>query len=83
MKEVSEKEWKEFKEGIVDEEQELSFSYKSEEWWISRLYGKEKSYLLTRSKDSYTQEFQTAEELFTNGIIDGKKFIERVPDLEW
>lgn len=29
---MSEKEWKEFKEGIVNEEQELSFSYKSEEW---------------------------------------------------
>lgn len=80
---MNEKEWKEFKEGIVDEEQELNFFYKSEEWWINRLYGEEKSYLLTRSKDSYTQEFRTAEELFVNGIIDGKKFIERVPDLEW
>lgn len=72
---MSEKEWKEFKEGIVNEEQELSFSYKSEEWWISRLYGEEKSYLLTRSKDSYTQEFRTAEELFANGIIDGKNLL--------
>lgn len=42
---MNEREWKEFKVGIVDEEQELSFSYKSEEWWISRLYGEEKSYL--------------------------------------
>ncbi len=25
----------------------------------------------------------TAEELFENGLIDGKKFIESVPDLKW
>lgn len=80
---MNEKEWKEFKEGIVDEEQELNFFYKSEEWWISRLYGEEKSYLLTCSKDSYTQVFRTAEELFNKGIIDGKRFLERVSDFEW
>nr|WP_146552822.1 hypothetical protein [Rummeliibacillus sp. SL167] len=68
---------------MVNEEQELNFFYKSEEWWISRLYGEEKSYLLTRSKDSYIQEFRTAKELFENGMIDGKKFKERVPDLKW
>lgn len=67
----------------MDEEQELNFFYKSEEWWIGRLYGEEKSYLLTRSKDSYTKELWTAKELFEKGSIDGKKFIERVPDLEW
>lgn len=79
---MNEKEWEDFKIGIVDEEQELSFYYKSEEWWISRLYSEEKSYLLTRSKDSYTQEFKTAEELFNNGVIDGKPFIKRIKDLE-
>lgn len=75
------KEWEDFKIAIVDKEQELSFYYKSEEWWISRV-PKQKSFLLTRSKDSYTQAFETAEELFNNGIVDGKPFIERVKDFE-
>ena len=80
---MNEKEWKEFKQAIVDDGEELSFLYNSEEWWISRLYSEEKSYLVTRSKDSFTQEFATAEELFSNGMINGKKFTDRVPDLEW
>ncbi|GEL06234.1 MULTISPECIES: hypothetical protein [Rummeliibacillus] len=71
--------WKEFKEAI-EEGQELSFDYKNEEWWISRV-PEEKSFLLTRSKDSFTQAFHSAEELFLHGLIDGKPFIERVKDL--
>ena len=71
--------WQEFREAI-EEGQELAFDYKDEEWWISRV-PEEKSFLLTRSKDSYSQAFKTAEELFKHGIIDGKPFIERIKDL--
>ncbi|GIN92755.1 hypothetical protein J22TS1_38060 [Siminovitchia terrae] len=74
--------WEEVRKAIEDEGQEMSLYYNDEEWWISRLYGEEKSFLLTRSKDSYTQEFETAEELFTKGVVDGKPFIERVKDFD-
>lgn len=79
---MKDNEWKEFKKAFVDEQQEVFFYYKGEEWWISRLYGKEKSYLLTRSRDGYTQEFRTAEELMNDSDMDGKPFIERVPEFE-
>lgn len=64
----------------IDEGQELSFDYKGEEWWISRVDG-ELSFLLTRSSDSYTQYFKTAEELYTKGMIEGKPFIDRIEEL--
>lgn len=71
--------WKTFKEAI-DEGQELSFDYKGEEWWISRVPA-EYSFLLTRSSDSDTQYFKTAEDLYENGLIDGKAFIERISEI--
>lgn len=71
--------WKAVQEAI-DEGQELSFDYKGDEWWISRTNA-EKSFLLTRSSDSYTQYFNTANELFKNGLINGKTFIERIEEL--
>ena len=71
--------WEAVQEAI-DEGQELSFDYKGDEWWISRIDA-EKSFLLTRSSDSYTQYFETAEELYQKGIIDGKPFIERIEQL--
>lgn len=64
----------------IDEGQELSFDYKGEEWWISRV-DEELSFLLTRSSDSYTQYFKTAEELYMKGMIEGKTFIERIEEL--
>lgn len=72
--------WEEVRKAIEDEEQEISLFYNDEEWWISRLYGEEKNFLLTRSKDSFTQRFDTAQELFNKGIVDGKPFIERIKD---
>ena len=75
---MDDKVWKEFKEAI-EEGQELAFDYKDEEWWISRV-PEEKSFLLTRGKYSYTQRFDTAQELFNKGIVDGKPFIERIKD---
>ncbi|MFG3611311.1 hypothetical protein [Rummeliibacillus stabekisii] len=75
------KSWEEVRKAIEDEHQEILLYYKDEEeWWVSRLYGEEKSFLLARSKDSYTQMFATALELFNNGIVDGKPFIERIND---
>lgn len=73
--------WKNFQE-MIDEGQEISFNFKGEEWWISRLYDEEKSYLLT-APDTYTQFFKTADELYKNGMMDGKPFIERVPEIDW
>lgn len=77
---MDQKSWEEVRRAIEDEEQERLLYYNDEEWWVSRLYGEEKSFLLTRGKDSYTQRFATAQDLFNNGIVDGKPFIERVKD---
>ncbi|MGN5456646.1 hypothetical protein QI30_17535 [Kurthia sp. 3B1D] len=71
--------WEQVKEAI-DEGQELSFDYKGDEWWISRVQADD-SFLLTRSSDSDTQYFKTAEDLYQHGVIDGKAFIDRVPEL--
>lgn len=79
---MNKEDWKQFKHLIEDVEEELPFFYKGDEWWISRV-PEEKSFLLTRSKDSYTQEFYTAEELFNQGLMDGKPFIERLPEIHW
>lgn len=76
---MDEETWKTVKEAI-DEGQELSFDYKGDEWWISRVDAP-KSFLLTRSSDSYTQYFETADELYEKGIINGKPFIERIDEL--
>lgn len=40
---MTEKERQEFRFAVEVEEQELAFYYKGEEWWISRLYGEEKT----------------------------------------
>lgn len=75
---MDKKTWEEIKFAIVEEGQEIPFDLDGEEWWISRLYDKEKSYLLT-APNSDTQFFATAEELFEKGIVNGKAFIEQVP----
>lgn len=75
--------WIEFKKGIEENEEEISFYFHDNEWWISRLYGEPRSFLLTRSKDSYTQRFETAEELFTRGEIEGKTITDRREELYW
>lgn len=74
--------WQNFQE-MIDEGQEISFDFNGEEWWISRLHDEEISFFLTRSKDSYTQGFRSADELYKNGMMDGKPFIERVPEIDW
>lgn len=52
---------------------EYNFYLKDEEYWISH---NESGYYLTRVKDSHSQEFATAEELFKNGRIDGASISE-------
>lgn len=76
---MDEETWLEIQQAI-DEGQELSFDYRGEEWWISRI-DDERSFLLTRSSDDLTQYFKTAEELYEKGMIDGKPFIERIAEL--
>lgn len=78
---MTEEGWKVFREEIERYDQELSFYYMDEEWWISRV-PEGKSFLLS-APNSDTQYFETAEALFRHGIIDGKTFIEQVPNLEW
>lgn len=76
---MDEETWLEVQQAI-DEGQELSFDYRGEEWWISRI-DDERSFLLTRSSDDLTQYFKTAEELYEKGMIDGRPFIERIAEL--
>ncbi|MBE7031467.1 MAG: hypothetical protein E7401_00720 [Ruminococcaceae bacterium] len=53
--------------------EEFFFFYNSEKYWISQ---NELGLYLTRVKDSYTQSFNTAQELFENGLVDGKTIAE-------
>ena len=62
--------WKKFQEAI-EEGQEISFDYKNEEWWISRV-GEERSFLLTRSSDSYTQSLQLQRSFIKKELLMGK-----------
>ena len=52
---------------------ELFFYYNDDKYWISQNPGKR---YLTRAKDSYTQEFDSAEELFKYGRVEGKSILE-------
>lgn len=52
--------------------EEIALYYENEEYWISR--SQDGQFLLTRSKDSDTQFFNTANELFEKGTIDGHSF---------
>lgn len=49
--------------------EEIALYYENEEYWISR--SQDGQFLLTRSKDSNTQFFNTADELFKKGTIEG------------
>jgi hypothetical protein len=48
--------------------EEFSFNHRNGEYWISQ---NPDGYYLTRVKDSFTQEFDTPEALFENGMIEG------------
>ena len=60
--------------------EEFSFNYKNDEYWISQ---NPDGYYLTRVKGSYTQEFDTSESLFENGMIEGRLLSEIYMDIDW
>ena len=59
--------------------EEFLFYYNNEEYWISQNDSKR---YLTRVRGSVTQEFQTTEELFENGRVEGKSLLEIWDDIK-
>ena len=53
--------------------EEFFFFYNGEKYWISQ---NESGFYLTRVKGSKTQSFQTAQELFENGLVEEKTLAE-------
>lgn len=53
--------------------EEFLFRYNNDEYWISQ---NESKRYLTRVRGSFTQEFQTTEELFEKGRVEGKTLLE-------
>ncbi len=53
--------------------EEFQFFLHDESYWISQ---NSNGFYLTRETDSFSQSFNTADELFQNGKIDGKPIIE-------
>ncbi|MGA9290080.1 MAG: hypothetical protein WBV93_17255 [Anaerobacillus sp.] len=76
---MTKEQFKEFQYGIYIGE-EFNFNYESDEYWISQ---NEKGYYLTKVNGSVTQEFNTANQLFEEGKIDGRFFSEIYKDIEW
>lgn len=62
--------WEQVKEAI-DEGQELSFDYKGDEWWISRVQADD-SFLLTRSSDSDTQYLKRQKTFINTALLMAK-----------
>ncbi|WP_025723987.1 hypothetical protein [Paenibacillus polymyxa] len=59
--------------------EEFQFSYKNDSYWISQ---NEEGYFLTRERDSFSQSFKSARELFVNGKIDDKTVLELWDSIE-
>ncbi|MCP3794703.1 hypothetical protein [Paenibacillus sp. CH40] len=59
--------------------EEFQFYYKNDSYWISQ---NEEEYFLTREKDSFSQSFESARELFINGKIDDKTILELWDSIE-
>lgn len=72
-------EFKEFHERIGWGE-EFNFYYKNEEYWISRNLS---GCYLTKVKEPIIQTFETSEELFQKGRIEGKLLTEIYEDIDW
>jgi hypothetical protein len=60
--------------------EEFCFYYNNEEYWISQ---NPEGYYLTRSRDSFSQEFDTSHALFKKGRIEGKLLSEIYSEIEW
>ncbi|MGE7674627.1 hypothetical protein ACQKMV_13755 [Lysinibacillus sp. NPDC094403] len=74
---MTEKEYLEFQK-LISMGEELNFYYKNDEYWISHNPGRS---FLSRTKNSYTQEFSGYKELFENATIEGTKISEIYPEL--
>ncbi|WP_153733150.1 hypothetical protein [Sporosarcina obsidiansis] len=72
-------EYEEFQK-LIGMGEELNFYYRGDEYWISHTPGK--SYL-TRSEDSYSQEFSSHEQLFERGMIDRIHLYDLLNELVW
>lgn len=60
--------------------EEFCFDFNNEEYWISQ---NPDGYYLTRSRDSFSQEFDTSEALFENGRIEDKLLSDIYLDIEF
>ncbi|AHC19231.1 MULTISPECIES: hypothetical protein [Paenibacillus] len=59
--------------------EEFQFYYKNDSYWISQ---NEEEYFLTRQRDSFSQSFESARELFNNGKIEDKTILELWDSIE-
>ncbi|SFQ99883.1 MULTISPECIES: hypothetical protein [unclassified Paenibacillus] len=59
--------------------EEFQFYYKNDSYWISQ---NEEEYFLTRQRDSFSQSFESARELFDNGKIEDKTILELWDSIE-
>lgn len=59
---------------------EIALYYKGDEYWIS--HTREGKTLLTRSKDSYSQYFDSPDELFEHGKIEGQYLKDMYQDID-
>jgi hypothetical protein len=76
---MTKNEFEEFQERIGWGE-EFNFYYKDEEYWISQNLD---GYYLTKGKGSFTQGFNTIEQLFQKGTIQGKLLSEIYEEIDW
>lgn len=60
--------------------EEFCFDFNIEEYWISQ---NPDGYYLIRSRDSFSQEFDTSDALFENGRIEGKLLSEIYSEIVW
>lgn len=64
--------YQEFKER-VEMGEEFQFFYREESYWVSQ---NDAGFYLTRERDSDSQSFVTANDLFEKGTIDGRTLLE-------
>lgn len=63
----------------VDWGEEFLFCYENEDYWISQKNSKR---YLTRVRGGITQEFQSTDDLFEQGRIEGKSLLEIWSDIK-
>lgn len=60
--------------------EEFNFSYQNEKYWISQNL---EDFYKTKVNGSITQEFNTSEQFFMNGTIEGILLSEIYMGIEW